>query len=77
MFGKWPGKAADGTATVAGVKYDVFYVYGDGESENFIFNNGNGTQLGDITLTLDQDYTIAIDAQGAQLKNKKRNKARK
>ena len=77
MFGKWPGKAADGTATVAGVKYDVFYVYGDGESENFIFNNGNGTQLADITLTLDQDYTIAIDAQGAQLKNKKRNKARK
>ncbi len=77
MFGKWPGKAPDGTATVAGVKYDLFYVYGNGESENFIFNNGNGTQLGDITLTLDQDYTLTIDAQGAQLKNKKRNKARK
>ncbi|MDE6682911.1 MAG: starch-binding protein [Muribaculaceae bacterium] len=77
MFGKWPGKAPDGTATVAGVKYDIFYVYGNGESENFIFNNGNGTQLGDITLTLDQDYTLTIDAQGAQLKNKKRNKARK
>ena len=72
MFGKWPGKAADGTVTVAGVKYDLFYVYGNGETQNFIFNNNSGTQLPDMTLTLDQDYTIVIDSQNAQLKNKKR-----
>lgn len=72
VFGKWPGKAADETVTVAGVKYEVFYVYGNGESENFIFNNNSGTQLPDINLTLDKDYTIVIDSQNAQLKNKKR-----
>jgi hypothetical protein len=59
-FGGWPGAAPGDTVTVDGVTYKTFSVEGNGETENLIFNNNNGTQFDGPTITLDRDYYITI-----------------
>lgn len=48
LNGAWPGNKMSATATVEGVEYYMFVVYGL-ESFNMILNNGSGAQTGDIT----------------------------
>lgn len=68
IFGGWPGMEADSNATINGVDYMVFTVNGDGEVENLIFNDNNGTQYDALTITLDKDYFITANPTGASLK---------
>jgi hypothetical protein len=67
-FGGWPGAAPEGTATVDGVTYKTFSVEGNGETENLIFNNNDGTQFDGPTITLDRDYYITITDSSFTLK---------
>ncbi len=65
IFGGWPGAQASSTQNIGGVDYLVFPIEGAGETENLIFNDNNGTQLEDVTITLDQDYYIVASPEGA------------
>jgi hypothetical protein len=65
-FGGWPGKAPDGQFTYNGVTYKYWNFSGQGETENLIFNNGDGTQVDGPSVTLDKDYVIKVTASGAQ-----------
>ena len=67
IFSGWPGAHPEATETVNGVTYKVLTVEGNGETENLIFNNNNGTQYDAITITLDKDYYIVANPDGAVL----------
>ncbi|MDE6282899.1 MAG: starch-binding protein [Muribaculaceae bacterium] len=68
IFGGWPGAKATVTETVDAVTYKVLTVEGLGETENLIFNDGNGTQYDALTVTLDKNYFIVANPDKAQLK---------
>lgn len=65
VFGGWPGRECDKVTTIAGVTYKVWNVAGDGETENLIFNDNNGTQYDAATITLDKDYTFSAETGSA------------
>ena len=58
------------TETVDGVTYKVLTVEGAGETENLIFNNNDGTQYDAMSITLDKDYFIVANPEGAELVKK-------
>ena len=66
QLGGWPGSDPTHEVTIEGVNYKAFRMNAaDGESYNFIFNNGgNGTQFADYTVTADQDYYVTLTAAG-------------
>lgn len=68
IFGGWPGTKTEATETVDGVTYKVLTVEGNGETENLIFNNNNGTQYDAATVVLDKNYFIVADADKAEIK---------
>lgn len=68
FFGGWPGKSPDGTETVGGVTYKYWDYTGEGEDENLIFNNGDGTQLGDFNIKLYGDIYLKITESGCTAK---------
>ena len=68
IFGGWPGVAPSETETIGGVSYKVLTVEGNGETENLIFNNNNGTQYDAATIVLDKDYYIVANPEGAEVK---------
>ena len=68
IFGGWPGIQPDTTETIDGITYKVLTVEGNGETENLIFNDNNGTQYDAATITLTQDYTITAGPDKAELK---------
>ncbi len=66
-FGGWPGMQPTGKVTINGIDYKYFDtgVNNEGLNENLIFNNnGNGTQLADYNVTLNQDYYLELTPQG-------------
>lgn len=67
IFGGWPGASSSQTAEIGGVSYLVFTVEGNGETENLIFNDNNGTQYDAMTITLDKDYYIVANPDGASV----------
>ena len=68
IFGGWPGVHPEATETIDGVTYKVLTVEGNGETENLIFNDNNGTQYDAMTITIDKDYTIIANPDNATLK---------
>lgn len=66
-FGGWPGATASATKEIAGVTYLVFDVEGAGETVNLIFNNNGDTQYDAATITLDKDYYIVANPDGATI----------
>ena len=68
IFGGWPGTAPTETETIDGITYKVLTVEGKGETENLIFNNNDGVQYDAFTITLDKDYYIIANPDGAELK---------
>lgn len=67
IFGGWPGMTSDETTEIGGISYMVFTVEGNGETENLIFNDNNGTQYDALTITLDKDYYIVANPDGASI----------
>lgn len=68
IFGSWPGIEPTGTVAINGVNFKYFDTGADNEglNVNLIFNNNNGgIQLPDYNVTLDQDYYILINDDGA------------
>ena len=65
----WPGIQPEGTKEVEGVTYTYFKM-GEGANDktiNIIFNNNNnGTQLGDIPVTLNRDFYFRITDTGSK-----------
>lgn len=74
IFGGWPGATTDVTEEVDGVTYMVFTVTGNGESENIMFNDGADLKYDAMNITLDKDYYIIANPDGAVLKSKRHNK---
>ncbi len=70
IFGGWPGIQPVETIEWQGVTYKRFEFLSTllGCSENFIFNNnGGGSQLADIPVTLAEDMFFQINAEGGAL----------
>ncbi|MDE6288389.1 MAG: starch-binding protein, partial [Muribaculaceae bacterium] len=67
IFGGWPGTTSTETKVIAGATYLVFTVEGNGETENLIFNDNNGTQYDAMTITLDKDYYIVANPGAATI----------
>ena len=72
MFGGWPGAAPSGTVTWNGKTYTTFEFLSacEGFEENLIFNNNNGTQLGDLNVRMADGLFVKITLEGAQLVDK-------
>lgn len=68
IFGGWPGVKPEATETIEGVTYKVITVEGNGETENLIFNNNDGTQYDAATITLDKNYKIVANPDKAEIK---------
>ena len=66
-FGGWPGASTSVTETIDGVTYLVFDITGNGNVENLIFNNNDGTQYDAMTLRFNKDYFIIAKPEGAEL----------
>lgn len=68
LGGGWPGMAPSGTATIYGRTYS-YYEYDNtslGLAQNLIFNNnGGGTQLKDVAVTLAADNFLRVTDKGA------------
>lgn len=67
IFGGWPGITPTGKVEMNGVTYKYFDTgaSNEGLNVNLIFNNnGQGSQLGDYNVTLDQDYYLEITSNG-------------
>ena len=68
--GDWPGLADSGTVAMNGAEYKYFD-YSDaviGLNQNLIFNDGNGSQLADYSMTFERgvsDYFFIITPNGA------------
>ena len=67
IFGGWPGASSSETVEIGGAQYLVFTVEGNGETENLIFNDNNGTQYDALTITVDRDYYIVANPDGASI----------
>lgn len=67
IFGGWPGASSSETVEIGGAQYLVFTVKGNGETENLIFNDNNGTQYDALTITVDRDYYIVANPDGASI----------
>ena len=67
IFGGWPGASSTETKTIGGKTYLVFTVEGSGETENLIFNDNNSLQYDAMSITLDKDYYIIANPEGAEL----------
>lgn len=65
IFGGWPGAASAVTETIGGITFTVFTVEGSGETENLIFNDNAGKQYDAAAITLDKDYYIVANPDGA------------
>jgi 1,4-alpha-glucan branching enzyme len=66
VFGAWPGATADATVTVNGTTYKAFSLDGTTTGDvTFIFNNGNGTQLADITGSASKTATYTVTTTAA------------
>ncbi|MDE6397514.1 MAG: hypothetical protein K2K84_09610, partial [Muribaculaceae bacterium] len=66
-FGGWPGMTPTGKVEIDGVNYKYFDTGADHEglNLNLIFNNnGNGKQLGDYNVTLNQDFYLELTPDG-------------
>lgn len=62
-FGAWPGMKPTGTVEIGGIKYKYFDTgaANEGLNLNLIFNNnGNGKQLPDYNVTLNQDFYLEL-----------------
>ncbi|MDE6397358.1 MAG: starch-binding protein, partial [Muribaculaceae bacterium] len=68
IFGGWPGVKAETSETVGGVTYKVLTVEGNGETENLIFHNNEGTQYDAASITLDKNYFITAEPTKATVK---------
>ena len=68
IFGGWPGVSPEATEIVDGVTYKVLTVEGQGENENLIFNDNNGTQYDAATIVLDKNYYIVANPGNAEIK---------
>ena len=67
-FGSWPGMTPTGTVEKDGVRYKYFDtgVANEGLNLNLIFNNnGGGQQTPDYNVTLNQDFYLEVNADGA------------
>lgn len=64
FFGGWPGSAPTGTETIGGKEWKYWEFEANGEGENLIFNNGDGTQLADFGAKLDRDYYLTLTTSG-------------
>ena len=67
-FGGWPGITPTGRMEINGVTYQYFDTGAANENLNLnlIFNNnGNGSQLPDVNVTLNKDYYFELTADGA------------
>jgi hypothetical protein len=69
IFNGWPGALSTGTETVDGIEYKFWEVEGSGETENLIFNNGEGVQFDGPTVTLDRNYFLKITDAGYTAKS--------
>lgn len=67
IFGGWPGQSTTVTETIGGIEFLVYTVEGSGETENLIFNDNAGNQYDALSVTLDKDYYIVANADGAAL----------
>ena len=68
LFGAWPGLVLDEDVTVEGVEGNFVSIIGEyeGMEGNLIFNDGNGVQFRDLTITMvDTVYEIVVRADGA------------
>lgn len=65
LFGGWPGATSSETVEIGGMSFLVFNVSGAGETENFIFHDNNGTQYDALAITLDKDWYIVANPDGA------------
>lgn len=68
MFGGWPGQTSTETQTIDGIKYLVFHVSGNGNTENLIFNDNNSIQYDACTIQIDKDYYIVAHPDKAEIK---------
>ncbi len=68
IFGGWPGVRPETTETIDGVNYKVLTVDAQGETENLIFNDNNGTQYDAATVVLDKNYFIVANPGNAVIK---------
>jgi hypothetical protein len=68
-FGGWPGMNISGTVDVNGTTFKYFDTgaANEGLNLNLIFNNnGNGKQLADYNVTLNQDYYLELTPDGVK-----------
>lgn len=65
LFGGWPGATSSETVEIGGMSFLVFNVSGAGETENLIFHDNNGTQYDALAITLDKDWYIVANPDGA------------
>lgn len=66
-FGGWPGMRPTGKIEIDGVNYTYFDTgaANEGLNLNLIFNNnGDGKQLGDYNVTLNQDFYLELTPEG-------------
>ncbi|MDE6794281.1 MAG: starch-binding protein [Muribaculaceae bacterium] len=66
-FGGWPGMRPTGKIEIDGINYKYFDTgaANEGLNLNLIFNNnGEGKQLGDYNVTLDQDFYLELTPEG-------------
>lgn len=66
-FGGWPGMKPTGKIEIEGVNYKYFDTgaANEGLNLNLIFNNnGEGKQLGDYNVTLNQDFYLELTPEG-------------
>ena len=68
LGGAWPGATPTGTVDIEGVSYKYFDMgeANTGLKQNLIFNNGDGTQLGDFAYTIDRDIYLRITDAGCE-----------
>lgn len=65
LFGGWPGATSSETVEIGGMSFLIFNVSGAGETENLIFHDNNGTQYDALAITLDKDWYIVANPDGA------------
>ncbi len=65
LFGGWPGATSSETVEIGGMSFLVLNVSGAGETENLIFHDNNGTQYDALAITLDKDWYIVANPDGA------------
>ena len=61
IFGAWPGMAPTGTTEIDGITYTYWEITGNGEAQNWIFNDGT-SPAPDFAGALDRDYYLTVTA---------------